>query len=237
MIFRVDEPTDWCSGMVLVPKSADRVRICVDLGKLNESVLRERVMLPSVEHTLAQLTRAKYFSTLDANSGFWQVILAKASRKLTTFITPYGRYPYNRLPFGITSAPDYFQKQMSQMLAGLPGVVCMMGDILIHGANKAEHDKRLRNVCSRLEKNGATLNLTKCVTYSTSVKYLGQIIYSEEIRSDPDKIRAITDMPTPLTVPDVQRFLGMVNHVGKFIPHLSLLTELLRSLLSKKNAW
>ena len=219
-------------------KSADRVRICVDLGKLNESVLRERVMLPSVEHTLAQLTTgAKYFSTLDANSGFWQVILAKVSRKLTTFFTPYGRCPYNRLPFGITSAPEYFQKQMSQMLAGLPGVVCMMGDILIHGANKAEHDKRLRNVCSRLEKNGATLNLTKCVTYSTSVKYLGQIIYSEEIRSDPDKIRAITDMPTPLTVPDVQRFLGMVNHVGTFIPHLSLLTELLRSLLSKKNAW
>ena len=126
---------------------------------------------------------------------------------------------------------------MSQMLAGLPGVVCMMDDIFIHGAYKAEHDKRLRKVCSRLEKNGATLNPTKCVVYSTSVKYLGQIIDSEGIRSDPDEVRAITDMPTPLTVQGVRRFLGMVNHVGKFIPPLSSLTEPLRSLLSKKNAW
>ena len=108
VIFKVDEPTDWCSGMVVRPKPNKRVRICVDLKPLNESVKRERLMLPSVEPTLAQLHGAKLFSKLDANSGFWQVKLAHESALLTTFITPYGRYAFNRLPFGITSAPEYF---------------------------------------------------------------------------------------------------------------------------------
>ena len=111
VITRVDTPTDWCAGMVVVPKPDGRIRICVDLTKLNESVRRERHMLPSVEQTLAQLGGATVFSKLDANSGFWQIELTKESSLLTTFITPFGRYCFNRLPFGITSAPEYFQKR------------------------------------------------------------------------------------------------------------------------------
>ena len=84
VISKVDQPTDWCSGMVIVPKSKGRVRMCVDLSKLNESVKRERLVLPSVEHTLAQLQGASVFSKLDANSGFWQVPLSKESALLTT---------------------------------------------------------------------------------------------------------------------------------------------------------
>ena len=96
--------------MVVVPKASGDVRICVDLTKLNESVRRERHIMPSVELTLGQLGEAKVFSKLDANSGFWQVKLAEESSKLTTFITPFGRFRFNRLPFGITSAPEYYQK-------------------------------------------------------------------------------------------------------------------------------
>ena len=109
VISKVDQPTDWCSGMVIVPKSKGCVRICVDLSKLNESVKRERLLLPSVEHTLAQLQGASVFSKLDANSGFWQVPLSKESALLTTFKMPFGRFCYNRLPFGITWHRSYFK--------------------------------------------------------------------------------------------------------------------------------
>ena len=112
VVSKIDEPTEWCSPMVVVPKPNGTVRICVDLTKLNESVQRKCLLLPSVEQTLAQISGAKYFSKLDANSGFWQIQLAPESSKLTTFITPFGRFAFNRLPFGITSAPEYFQHKM-----------------------------------------------------------------------------------------------------------------------------
>ena len=157
LILILTEPTDWCAGMVVVPKANGDVRICVDLTKLNECVHRERHILPSVELTLAQLGEAKVFSKLDANSGFWQVKLAAESSKLTTFITPFGRFRFNRLPFGITSAPEYYQKKMSSILAGTPGVVCMIDDILVYGRNQEEHDKRLEAVLERIQEAGGTL--------------------------------------------------------------------------------
>ena len=88
VISKVDEPTPWCAGMVVVPKKAGAIRICVDLKPLNVNVLREVHPLPKVDETLAQLTGTKVFSKLDANSGFWQIPLAKKSQHLTTFITP-----------------------------------------------------------------------------------------------------------------------------------------------------
>ena len=128
VITKVDEPTPWCAGMVVVPKKSGKVRICVDLKPLNESVLREVHPLPKVDETLAQLSGAKIFTKLDANSGFWQIPLDKSSRLLTTFITPMGRFCFNKLPFGISSAPEHFQKRISAILSGLSGVVCQMGE-------------------------------------------------------------------------------------------------------------
>ena len=108
IIFKVDEPTEWCAGMGVVPKANGKVCICVDLTKLNESILREYHPLPSVDHTLAQLAGANIFSKRDANSGFWQIGLSPDPAKLTTFITPFGRFCFNRLPFGISSASEQF---------------------------------------------------------------------------------------------------------------------------------
>ena len=146
VISRVEQPTHWCAGLVVVPKPNGKVRICVDLTKLNESVLRERHPLPAVDQVLAQLSGATIFSKLDAISGFWQVPLSPDSALLTTFITPFGRFCFHRLPFGITSAPEIFQRLMSQMLDDLPGTVCMMDDVLVYGASQKEHDERLKRV-------------------------------------------------------------------------------------------
>lgn len=221
----------------VVPKKNDKVRICVDLKPLNESVLREVHPLPKVDETLAQLTGAKLFSKLDANSGFWQIPLAKPSRLLTTFITPIGRFHFNKLPFGISSAPEHFQKRMSQILNGLDGVVCQMDDVLVHGKDQAEHDQRLTAVLKRIESAGATLNPDKCEFSRTSIKFLGHIIDRDGIRPDPDKTLAVREMESPNNVTELRRFMGMVNQLGKFSPHLATLTQPLRELLSTKNVW
>ena len=237
VITKVQEPTEWCAGMVVVPKANGKVRICVDLTKLNECVRRERHPLPAVDQTLAQLAGATVFSQLDANSGFWQIPLDPDSTLLTTFITPFGRFCFNRLPFGITSAPEHFQRRMSELLGGVPGVVCMMDDMLIHGTTQQEHDQRLLAVLQRLEKAGVTLNREKCKFSQNAVKFLGHVIDQSGITPDPDKVNAIQKVRTPGNVGDVRRFLGMVNQLSKFSPNLAEETKPLRELLIKGNAW
>ena len=111
-----------------------------------------------MEQTLAQIGAARILSKLDANSGFWQVELSRDSALLTTFITPFGRYCFNRLPFGITSAPEHFQRRMGDIVSGLEGVVCLVGDILVFGETQEEHDRCLTAVLARLKDAGLTLN-------------------------------------------------------------------------------
>ena len=134
------------------------MRICVDLKPLNESVLREVHPIPRVNEALAQLTGVTIFTKLDAKSGFWQIPLSPESRPLTNFITPFGRYHFNKLPFGISSAPELFQRRMSAILEGLERVICLIDDVLVIDKNEAEHDTRLMQVLKRLESVEVTLN-------------------------------------------------------------------------------
>ena len=237
VISPVDEPTDWCAAMVVVPKADGKVRICVDLTKLNESVKRERHILPSVEQTLGQLAGSKVFSKLDANSGFWQIKLSRESALLTTFITPFGRFCFNRLPFGITSAPEHFQKRMSMILTGLEGIVCMVDDVLVSGKTQEEHDKRLEAALQRIEQAGLTLNPEKCIFSQPSVRFLGHLVDASGIQPDPEKVKAVQAMEEPRNITELRRFLGMANHLAKFIPTMAETTKPLRDLLIKKNAW
>ena len=161
VISKITEPTPWCAGIVVVPKSNGQVRICVDLTKLNESVCKERYQLPSVEESLSKLSSARVFTKLDANSGFWQIPLHSDSRLLTTFLTPFGRYCFNCLPFGITSAPEHFQHHVTTILDGLQGVICQMDDILVFGSTQGEHDQCLTAVLQHLKDARVTLNSAK----------------------------------------------------------------------------
>ena len=148
--------------MVVVPKTDGNVRICADFTRLNASVRSERHILPSIEHLLSNIQGARYFSKLDANSGFHKIPLEENSQKLTTFIVPFGRYCYCRLPFGIASASEYFQRRMSNLLEGLECTICLMDDVSIFGSTQKELDIRLTAVLRRLEQAGVTLNESKC---------------------------------------------------------------------------
>ena len=237
VIAPVDDPTPWCAGMVVVPKKSGNLRICVDLKPLNESILREVFPLPKVDDTLAQLAGAKVFSKLDANSGFWQIPLAKKSQHLTTFITPFGRYCFKKLPFGISGAPEHFQKQMTTILSGLEGILCLIDDILVFGKDKQEHDLRLKAALERIQAAGVTLNKSKCEFGKGQLKFLGHIIDQDGIRADPEKTSAIQEMQPPSNVSELRRLMGMANQLGKFSSKLAEITHPLRLLLGKKPSW
>ena len=237
VISKVDIPSPWCAGMVVVPKKNGDIRICVDFRPLNSSVLREVHPLPKVDETLALLTGARIFSKLDANSGFWQIPLSERSKLLTTFITPYGLYCFNKMPFGISSAPEHFQKRMSHILEGIEGVVCQIDDILVFGKDQDQHDTRLMAVLKRVQSAGVTLNKDKCNFSMSQVQFLGHVIDQTGIRADPAKTAAIQNIEPPKTIPELRRFLGMVNQLGKFSPNLANITQPLRELLKKTRMW
>ena len=205
------------------PKSNGNIRVCIDLSKLNKYVKRESHPLPTVptvDTTLERLAGSRVFSKLDANSGFWQIKLGSESRPLTTFITPWGRFCFNVLPFGISSGSEKFQN-MGQILQGLDGVECNIDDVLVHKKDHTEHDQRLEAVLSSLVEASMTLNLDKCQFSTDRVKFLGHIISSSGIEANPEKLQAIADLPLPQNVQGVRTFLGMVNQLTPSFPSTS----------------
>ena len=232
VITKVDEPTEWVNSMVVV-KQPGKLRICLDPTDLNKWVMREHHHLPTPEETLSKITNARYFTKLDLKSGYWQLPLEENSSKLTTFNTPFGRYRYLRLPFGLNSANEIFQKRMSEKFEGFKGVLIIFDDILVFANTVEEHTARLKAVLDRCDEIGIKLNKKKCQFLCKEVKYIGHIITPEGLKPDPEKITAITQMPPPTDKKGIQRFLGMVTYLARYIPNLSEKTQHLRTILHK----
>ncbi|KAK3093011.1 hypothetical protein FSP39_010012 [Pinctada imbricata] len=236
VIEKVNKPTSWVNSMVVVEKK-NRVRICIDPRDLNRAIKREHFPMKTVEDVAVKLQGAKVFSTLDASSGFWTIELDEESSMKTTFNTPFGRYKYRRMPFGISSAPEVFQKRISEIFDDIEGCEAIMDDVLIWGETIEQHNKRLRIVLERVRAANLKLNKQKCKISLTEVKYMGHIIGSDGLKTDPDKIAAITSMPEPKCKKELQRFMGMVNYLGKFVRNLSDINQPLRELLEKDISW
>lgn len=233
IVERVNEPSKWVSPVVAVPKGDD-VRICVDMRRANDAVERENHPLPTIEDFLPHLGKAKMFSRLDVKNAFHQVEISRESREITTFITRKGLFRYTRLMFGISCAPELFQKLMEQILGGCDGCLNFIDDIIVFGEDKREHDHRLAKVQEALKENEVGLNEEKCVYGANKIKFLGHTLSGDGITADSDKLEAIRNFREPHSGEEVRSFLGLVNYVGKFIPDLATLTEPLR-LLMKQN--
>ena len=188
---------------MVTPKPNGDVRICVDLTKLNQNIRREAHPLPFVNFTLGKLAEAKIFSKIDCNSAFWQRKLSEDSRLLTTFITPFGRFCFNRLAYGISTGTEQFQKVMTDLLGDIDGVEVQIDDVLVHSKDQAQHNNRLNQVLNRLAQSKITLNKVKCEFSVSKVKVLGHIVSSEGIAADPEKIEAIRNLATPRNVAEV----------------------------------
>jgi hypothetical protein len=164
VIVKVTEPTDWVNALVVVEKPrTGKLRICLDPRDLNKAIKRPHYPLPTIEDIMPKLTGAKYFSVLDARSGYWAIKLTEESSKLTTFNTILGRYRFRRLPFGIISAQDEFQRKIDETYEGLNGVVAIVDDILVYGRTKKEHDDNLHAMLQRSREKGVKLNQEKSI--------------------------------------------------------------------------
>ena len=156
---------------------------------------------------------------------------------LTTFATPYGRYRWLRLPFGLSVSSEIFQKRLHQELQGLPGVKCIADDILIHGTCEADHDSNLDGFMRRCQQKGIKLNAEKLEYKCKEVPFHGHLLTTEGLKPDPEKVRAIVEMPRPKDRGDILRLNGMVNYLSRFLPHLSDVMKPLRDLTHKDAAW
>lgn len=236
VIFPVDEPTEYCAGIVVRPKENGNIRLCVDYTELNKNICRSRYQLPSVEECLAQIGSSRYFSKLDANKGYFQLPLDEESKLLTTFITPFGRYAFNRMPMGIACASEVYQKKMHSIIEGIEGVINCQDDILISGITQEEHNRRLHMVLSKMVEEGVTLNKGKCKFAVEECNFLGHIISKKGVKPCPNKIKAIIEMPSPSDITTVRSFMGMINYHLKFLPNLANITKPIRDLLKIKRS-
>lgn len=148
--------------------------------------------------------------------------ISEDSREITTFITKKGLYRYKRLMFGISCAPEIFQKILERILSGCEGCLNYIDDIIIYGADKTEHDERLKKVLQRLKENNVTLNKNKCLYGVEQLEFLGHNLSPKGITPTTDKIADIKNFRAPRTPEEVRSFLGLVNYVGKFQANLAL---------------
>lgn len=234
IIEKVNSPTPWVSPVIIVPKSNGDIRLCVDMRQANAAIIRERHPIPTVDEILYNVNGSEVFSKLDLRSGYHQIELEESSREITTFVTYKGLYRYKRLMFGISSAPEKYQQVISQVFHDCEGVQNISDDIVIHGRDKAEHDKRLCKALQRIKEKGLTLNQAKCEFSMNKITFMGHVMSKNGIGPTSDRIKSLLDAKEPTSGSEVKSFLGLVNFSARYIPNLATVSEPLRR-LTKKN--
>lgn len=174
IISSVDYPTDWVNNVQIVEKPNGKLRICLDPKPLNECIKREHFLIPTIDDLTANMANKRVFSVFDLNSGFWHMELDANSSDLTTFMTPFGRFKFNRIPFGINCAPEMFQKEMIKIFGDIPGVIIYFDDLCVCAENDEEHDRIVNIVMERARRNNVKFNEGKIQYKKGAVLFMGQ---------------------------------------------------------------
>ncbi|CAB3979301.1 Transposon Ty3-G Gag-Pol poly [Paramuricea clavata] len=237
VIVPVTQPTNWLSNMLITEKPNGKLRICIDPSQtINKAIKRPIYTIPTIEEKLPFLTKAKVFTIVDVSEAFHNVVLDELSSLLTTFQGPNGRYRYLRMPFGISSGPEEYQRRQREFLEGLEGVINIADDICIFGCGDTDeqaskdHDKNLIALLDRCSERDLRLSAKKIQFKATSVSFMGHILTDKGVAPGPSKVIAIQEMPKPVDRNGVQRFLGMCQYLSKFCPKLSKIVLPLRDL-------
>lgn len=226
--------------ILVVPKKTDasgkpKLRVVVDFRKLNDATVGDSFPIPLIDEVLNAFGKSKYFSAIDCASGYHQIPVRTEDQPKTAFSTPEGHYEFNRMPFGLKSAPSTFQRLMNNVLTGLQGLKCLvyLDDVVIFGETLVEHNERLIDVFQRFREHNLKLQPDKCEFLRSELAYLGHIITPEGVKPDKSKIEAVLNFPTPRTTRQLKGFLGLSGYYRKFIPNYSKIAVPMTYLLKK----
>ncbi|XP_060536007.1 uncharacterized protein LOC132707976 [Cylas formicarius] len=228
----------WSSPVLLVPKEDNAYRFCVDYRALNKVTKKDAYPLPYVSSILDRLRGARYLSSMDIKSAFWQVGVKKECREYTAFTVPQrGLFQFKRMPFGLTNAPATWQRLIDAVLGSdlEQYVLVYLDDIIIISPDFETHLIILGKVFDRLMKAGLTLSPGKCKFCMPFLNYLGFVVDSKGLHVDVRKVEAIMTVPPPKNITEIRRFLGMAGWYRRFVPDFSTLIAPLTK-LTHKNA-
>lgn len=222
----------WCSPVLLVKKPNGDNRLCLDSRQLNKVTKRDTYPLPRVTTIIDNLRSARYLSTLDLKSAFWQIPLEENSKEKTTFAVPgRGLFQFKVMPFGLVNASQTQQRLMDILFqAHEARVWAYLDDIVICTSTFEEHLQVLREVMAILKEANLTINIEKCKFARSSLKFLGYIIDRDGLRTDPEKVTAILNYPRPKNLTELKRFIGLASWYRRFVQNFSLIAAPLHNL-------
>ena len=226
----------WASPVVMVKKKDGSLRFCVDFRQLNAATVKDVHPIPRIDDLLDTLHGARWFSTFDLKSGYWQVPIQERDKEKTAFRTSNGQlFEFNQVPFDLCNVPATFSRLMDHVLAGLHWKTCplYLDDIIVFAATWEKHLARLRQVFERLRHAKPKLGANKCTFAAREVSYLGHRVTEEGLLPDPALLATIRDISPPQNATEVRSFLGLAGYYRRYVRNFAAIARPLHALTRK----